>query len=284
MLLSHYLGMKQSLKLRLAMSSGLLVVLTACGAAASDETAGVASASDLEGADVTTVEADTSEDAAAEAAVELTTEEAALALSVCMRDNGFADFPDPVIDDGAVNLRGALADSGLDFQDEDLRTQFQACVEDVGAENLGGGGGGRADVQNQAQENLLVYTQCLRDEGLDVGDLDFGNGAGGPGAGNAGAGGGNGGAGGGNGAGNAAPGEGDNAGNGAGNQGAGPGAGGGQGNRIAAALGLDTEDPATQAALTACEDVLSEIFAGVGGGPGGGPGAGAPAAANENDA
>ena len=129
-----------------------------------------------------------------------------------------------------------------------------------------------------------MYTQCLRDEGLDVGDLEFG---GGPGAGG---GNGGGGAGGGNGGGGAGGG---NAGNGDGGNGDGNGGGGAgraQGNggagfdpstRIAGALGLDLEDAAVTAALEVCAPVLEEAFAGFGGGAGGGGGANAPAANND---
>ena len=261
--------------LRICAFTLLALVATACGGAAENASGGVASAADLEDAPTTTETVDNEggaeEDAAGDA--DLTVEEAGLALAVCMRDNGFPDFPDPEIDgNGGLNLRAIIADSGVDFNDPDFRTQIQTCAGEVGADNLGGGGN-RADIQNGVQENLLVYTQCLRDEGLDVGDIDFGGGIGG---GAGGAGGGAGGAGGGGaGGGGAGGGDGANAGNGDGN-GPGPqgngGAGGGPGNRIAQFLGLDADDPATAEALAACEDVLAEAFAGIGGGGGqGGP-------------
>ena len=255
--------MNRTTNVRLAVSAGLLLVATACGGAAADDSTRIASTADLEGAEETTT-TDIADDNAADADAEgdISAEDAALAVSLCMRENGFADFPDPTVENGSVNLRGALADSGIDFADDGFQTQIQACIEETGAENLGGGGAGRADIQNDVQENLLVYTQCLRDEGLDVGDLDFGNGAGGPRAGAGGDGAGNGGAGAGNGAG------GDRAGNGA--AGGGPGAGGGAEGRIAQFLGLDVDDPATAEALQSCQDVLADAFAGFGGG---GPGA-----------
>lgn len=271
--------MERNTRARLAISTGLLLVATACGGAAdSDASTAIASAADIEGAEETVVETEAVDDAtlAADAEGEITPEEAALAVSLCMRDNGFTDFPDPVIEDGAVNLRAAIADSGIDFNDEGFREQIQVCAEETGAANLGGGGAGRADILNQVQENLLVYTQCLRDEGLDVGDLDFGNGAG-PGAGGGGNAAGNGGAG--NGA-NGGAGDGDGAAGGNGGPGNGGGPGGGDGGaRIAQALGLDVDDPATAAAIEACGDVLADAFAGIGGGPGGG--AGAPADPND---
>ena len=254
--------------IRLIAFAGLTFVAAACGGSTETESGGVASAADLEGATTTTEAVDDVATADADT-TEITAEEAGLALAVCMRENGFADFPDPEIgDNGALNLRQAITDSGINFGDPNFQTQIQDCAGEVGVDNLGGGGN-RADVQNGIQENLLVYTQCLRDEGLDVGDLDFG---GGPGAGAGNGAGGNGGDGAGNGAGG-------NRGDGAGGgraQGNG-GAGGGPGARIAQFLGLDADDPDTAAALNACEDVLADAFAGIGGGPGGG--GGAPAAA-----
>ena len=244
-----------------------VVFLAACsGGADGDVTAGgVASASDLnetvqDAEDVANdiVAADSGDDAAVSA------EDAGLALAQCMRDNGIADFPDPTVDaNGNLNLRAALADSGLDFQDEGFREQITACQEEVGADNFGAGA--RGNQREGIQEQLLSYTQCLRDEGLDVGDIEFGGGAGqggnGGGQGQNAQGQGQGGNGGGNG---------DGAGAGRAQGQGGAGQGGGQGGRIANALGLDAEDPATAAALTACEDVLAEAFAGFGGGGGGG--------------
>ena len=231
--------------------AALTVVAAACGGSADSSTEGVASAADLENATTTTETVDEVETVDDESP-EITVEEAGLALAVCMRDSGFSDFPDPEIgDNGGLNLRQLIANSGVDFNDPDFREQIQECAGEVGVDNLGGGAN-RADIQNGIQENLLVYTQCLRDEGLDVGDIDFGGGAG-AGANN---------------------GDGDGAGGGRA-QGNG-GAGGGPGARIAQFLGLDASDPDTAAALTACEDVLADAFAGIGGGPG--ANGGAPAA------
>ena len=255
--------------------------LSACGGGEEPATAGVASATDLDEAAVSAEElaADAVDDAVTTG--DVTAEEAALAFSQCMRDNGFADFPDPEIGaNGAPNLRAAIQSSGIDFQSEEFQTIAATCRDDVGADNFGAGAGGRGDARAEIQENLLGYTQCLRDEGLDVGDLEFGGGAG---AGNGGNAAGNGG--------NAAGNGGANAGNGGNGDGNGQGAGRAQGNggagvdpstRIAGALGLDLEDTSVAAAIEACESVLEEAFAGIVGGGGGG-GANAPAA-NDNDA
>ena len=235
---------------KLLIAPFFVLILAACGGGEETASAGVASALDLDESVATETATDTAgaEDADAE---DLTAEEAGLALAECMRDFGFADFPDPQIDaNGNVNLRNAIADSGINFQDEGFQEGIQACGDEVGADNFGAGA--RQNQANGIQEQLLGYTECLRDQGLDVGDLELGGGAGArPGAGNG-----------------AQPGAGNGDGDGAG-RGRAQGNGGnvdGRGARIAQALGLDTEDPATAEAIAACDEVLAEAFAGVGGG------------------
>ena len=211
---------------------------------------------------------DTADSVGASTAAEASDEERALDFAQCMRDNGFPQFPDPEIGgNGNLNFRGGLQDAGIDFQSEEFQSQLALCQEEAGADNFGAGARNN-DARAGVQENLLSYTQCLRDEGLDVGDL----GGGGPGAG--GPGGGNGPGGGGNGAGN-----GDGGGPGAGQARGNGGAGVDRSARFAQVLGLDVADPAVAAALETCEPVLEEAFAGAFGGNA--PGA-APAADNNS--
>ena len=243
------------------------LLLAACGGGDEPATAGVASATDLDEAAVSAGEL--AEEAVDDAAAtgEVTAEEAALAFSQCMRDNGFAEFPDPEIGaNGQPNLRAAIQNADIDFQSGEFQATAETCRDDVGADNFGAGAR-NGDARAGIQENLLVYTQCLRDEGLDVGDIEFG---GAPGAGGQGQGG-QGGAGNGNGQGGGGNGDGDGAGRAQGNGGAGF----NPANRIAQFLDLDLEDPAVTAALEACEPVLEEAFAGFGGGGAGGRGGGA---------
>ena len=239
--------------------AGIALFLSACGGGADEPaTAGVASATDLDEAVASAEELadDIVEDDAADTG-EVTAEEAALAFSQCMRDNGFDSFPDPEIgQNGAPNLRGAFQDADIDVQSEEFQTTATTCRDEAGADNFGAGARG-GDARADIQENLLAYTQCLRDEGLDVGDL---GGGGGPGAGN-----------GGNGAGNGNGGQGNGDGNG------GAGAGRAQGNggagvdrtaRIAQVLGVDIEEPSVAAAFDACEPVFEEAVGGAFGGGG----------------
>ncbi len=229
----------------------VLLALTACGGTEETAVAGVASASDLDESIQDAAELAT-EAAAEDGDGEVTAEEAGLALAVCMRESGFEDFPDPEIDEnGNVNLRAAITASGVDLQADGFRDQITLCRDEVGADNFGAGN--RGEQREAIQEQLLSYTQCLRDEGLDVGDL----GAPGEGGQQAGQQGGQ------QGGQNA---DGNGAGNGPGRAQGNVGTTEGRGARIAQTLGLDVEDPATAEALEACDDVLVQAFAGVGAG------------------
>lgn len=223
--------------------SVLTLLLAACGGEDEELTGGVASVSDL--ADADAVDAADALQAATDQASTLSAEEAGLALSACMRDAGYNNFPDATVDaNGRLNLRGALESSDIDLRDEEVRAQLDTCRDDVGADNFGAAG--RGGDRDGIEEALLGYTECLRAEGLDVGDVTLGQPNGGA-------------TDGGQGEGQGQPrGEG--------------GAGGDRGGRIAGQLGLDVDDPATAAALEACQGALDEAFVGIGG-----PGGGAPA-------
>ncbi|MEM8926442.1 MAG: hypothetical protein AAGD35_23295 [Actinomycetota bacterium] len=195
---------------------------------------------------------------------DLSADEAALAFSACMRDEGL-DFPDLAVDaDGNIALQEAF--QSVDRGAEGFRAAMDACSDLLGQ---AGFGGRREAVQSpEVQDALLAFSDCVRDEGFDVGDLTLGGGPGGGGQG-----------GGGNAAGQAqADGEGGADGDGGADGEGGPaqgrrGAGfGNRGARIADNLGLDYEDPAVQEAIDGCMPIIDEAFtaAGIGGGPGGG--------------
>ncbi len=85
-------------------------------------------------------------------------QEEILAFYQCLRDNGL-DVEDPA-QDGMINLEG------LDPNDP----QNQAIIEGCSSEHLSGGGpsgggGGGAD-----PEALVAFTQCMRDQGIDMAD------------------------------------------------------------------------------------------------------------------
>jgi hypothetical protein len=163
-----------------------------------------------------------------------------------MRDNGVDGFPDPVVTaDGSIDFdfQSAFQSGEISPGDAVFRTAIEECQPLV--EGAGFGPGTGRDV-GEVQDVLLQYTGCLRDEGLDVGDLTF---DGPPGA----------------------DGEADgDGGRGAFRQGR-QGANQGPGGFIADALGVDADDPAFIAANEVCQPILAEAFQG---GPGGGAGAG----------
>jgi hypothetical protein len=105
-----------------------------------------------------------------------TAEEQALAFAQCMRDNG-VDFPDPTVDsEGNLSFEGAFGqsqDGGFDPGDTSFRDAQEACGDLMEGLVMGGGAAGGAFDSTAMQESMLAYTECLRTEGLDVGDITF---------------------------------------------------------------------------------------------------------------
>lgn len=176
---------------------------------------------------------------------EMTADEAALALSECLRDEGL-DVPDIGVDaSGNIDLRGAFQD--LDPGDESFRDAMDVCREVLAGVEFGGGGRGALEDNTEIQDAFLEFSDCIRAEGFeDVPDLTFG----GSGAGQTG-----------EGAAADGPGRGDRE--------------GGFGDRtglFAERLGLDPEDPDVVAALDVCSPIIDQAFTDAGVGQ---PGAGA---------
>lgn len=177
-----------------ALCSAAGLVLAACGGGDDDNSAtpdvvidGVADAAgddDVAGSDSLSA-AESSPDSSS-----TSDEQLALEFAQCMRDEG-VDWPDPVTNaDGSIDFfggQGPGAAGGGDGQgpDETRRAAFQVCGSLVeGASFLPGGG----QIDAEAQDTLLDFAECLRDNGLEVDDPDFDNF--GPGAGGGGGGGG----------------------------------------------------------------------------------------------
>jgi hypothetical protein len=152
----------------LALGCALIGFATACG--------GEASGSQVASLDVDS----TSEAATTETSTPADSQEARIAFAQCMRDNG-VDMEDPTFDaDGNVQGGGFGPDSGIDFGDEATRTALEACGDLIEAIGPGGGGprGGNFDA-TAIQDAFNAFTECLRDEGLEVDDIEFGVGPGG---------------------------------------------------------------------------------------------------------
>ena len=151
-----------------------------------DETTGAVAVTESEG---TTVEesGETQEVTDQEPAMieDLTDEERLLAFAECMRENG-VDFPDPVVEaDGTVTFgfrpgggEGGLGRLGEIGQDSDLPAARDACGGMLEGLAFGPGQGGFDLIE--LQDTLLEFAQCMRDNGVDMGDPDlsrFGPGA-----------------------------------------------------------------------------------------------------------
>jgi hypothetical protein len=160
-------------------------------------------------------------------------DEAVLEWAQCMRDNGI-DIEDPTVDANG-NVQLGRPSGNIDPQSGDVRAAAEACSGLLEGTTFGANRGGRFD---QIQEAFLAFTECLRDEGLDVGDIDLASRAG-------------------------APGEGQG-----GGQAGAPGNGTGEGltaERLEGVIpGLDAKDPATQPAIDVCRPALVEAFDGLG--------------------
>ena len=103
-----------------------------------------------------------------------TDEELALEFAGCMRDEG-VDWPDPSTNaDGSIDLLGgqgleAIGDGTGRF-DEATTVALETCGPIVeGASFLPGAD----ELDEETQDLLLEFAQCLRDEGLDVADPDL---------------------------------------------------------------------------------------------------------------
>ena len=105
----------------------------------------------------------------------LNDEEQLLAFAECMRENG-VDFPDPVVEaDGTVSFGfrpgggfAALREIG---RDPDLPAAREACQGLVEGLAFGPGQGGFDMIE--LQDRLLEFAQCMRDNGIDIGDPDL---------------------------------------------------------------------------------------------------------------
>ena len=95
-----------------------------------------------------------------------------LAFAQCMRDHG-VDMPDPEFDGDGRGVGGAIrvgGDEGLDQEDfEAAQTACEDLLEDVR------GSFGMDDPEQRAkmQEQMLAFSQCMRDHGIDMPDPQF---------------------------------------------------------------------------------------------------------------
>ena len=141
----------------------MALVLSACSGAVADSGGGVVSLDDS-----------TTPEAAAETET-LTNEEAAIAFTECMREDG-VEMEDPTVDAEGNVTPGRptnLGEPGEEGPNPELREATQAAFEECG-DLLGGTAFGfnRVD-QTELQDQLIELAACLRDQGIDVADPDL---------------------------------------------------------------------------------------------------------------
>jgi hypothetical protein len=136
------------------------------------------------GAQVASLAADDDASGTAEAAqTEVDSQQASLDFAQCLRDNGL-DVADPTFDEEG-NLEGGLfgggpggpgagSGEGLDPGSGEAQAAFEACGDLLEGVGFGPGGGGGGFDPDEIEATLVGFTECLRDEGLDVGDLTLG--------------------------------------------------------------------------------------------------------------
>lgn len=149
-----------------AVGTALVMALAACGGG------------DGASSQVASLSGDGAAADASESTVAVDSQEQWIEFAQCMRDNG-VDMQDPTFDaDG--NVEGGFGpDSGIDMRADDTRTAIDACGDLMPEGGLGGPGDGGDFDRPAIQESLTSFTACLRDEGLDVDDIDFAAGPGG---------------------------------------------------------------------------------------------------------
>ena len=147
-----------------ALIAALSLVFVACGTGG-DSSAGVASLEEegTANAEATSASADV---------VEVDSEEQLLEFSQCMRDEGI-DIGDPTVDaDGFVSFggfRGTVEDDADGGRPEGFREAIEECGELLEGLELRGA---TRDL-TEFQDTLLVFAQCMRDNGYDMDDPDL---------------------------------------------------------------------------------------------------------------
>lgn len=105
---------------------------------------------------------------------EVDPEEAVLAFTQCMREQG-VDMPDPEFsDEGGVMFSteddgdGDEPPPAVDL--EAMDAAYEECGELMEGANLGGG---EPVDMSEMEDQMLEFAQCMRDEGVDMPDPDF---------------------------------------------------------------------------------------------------------------
>lgn len=153
-------------------AAGLCVLLAACGGGDSADASDVASVSNDDDSTSTTVEGGSA-----------TSEEELLDYYDCLRDQGI-DIEDPTVDaegniqfgpgggGGGGGFGGGGGEDGAAF-DREAFTEAQEVCGELPEGVFGGFEGGDF---TEFEDTFLEYSECMRDQGIDVPDPDFSGG------------------------------------------------------------------------------------------------------------
>lgn len=98
-------------------------------------------------------------------------EQAVLAFTACLRENGLDDLPDPRMDEnGNVDLESFL-EIATQVDPDDADVAVQACADLLDDIELGFD---QIDFTG-LQDTLVEFSACMRDNGFDLPDPDFSN-------------------------------------------------------------------------------------------------------------
>jgi hypothetical protein len=138
-----------------------LALLTAACGSGDEATDGVAS---LEETTVTST---------AETLPHIDQEQAVIALVQCLRDEGL-EVSDPEVNaDGNVDLRSLFRQAGeAQIDREAFQAGLDACEAEVAAVTIGFT---RDFDLTEIQDQLIIFAQCMRDNGYDMDDPDLSN-------------------------------------------------------------------------------------------------------------
>lgn len=135
-----------------ALLVALAVVAAACGG-------------DGEGDQVATLEDTSVPDASTTTLARLDPDEALLAFSACMRENGI-ELPDIAIGPNGAPLLDPSLIEDIDIQSDEFTQAFSSCLPIIAAS---GAFQQTADPEQLAEQRdqLVSFSQCMRDEGIE---------------------------------------------------------------------------------------------------------------------
>ncbi len=144
----------------------LIVVVLAVVTAACSGDNGTQVASLAEAGTLSTIASDTTEDTP-----EASEEDAILAFAACMRENGIEDFEDPEFDENGGIIFGFRDQAEAGEVDRDtIRQAMDACREHLDGLAFGPGSVDRSEIE----DTMYEFAACMRDNGYDMPDPEFG--------------------------------------------------------------------------------------------------------------